>query len=465
MKFSKDDQIKFYKEKVVHQSAGGFVFFESPADHALYVALLKKKDGKYYIPKGHILKGEEPEEAAIREVVEELGLDNKPNIIFSISIDSYNFTLENDKRKHFKNVHLYVFNLSQKENIKPLEKEGFISAEWLEFYDALDKIAFDKDNLLRARQIFYYNKPIDSINGLQDIKSISIAIPTYNGAKTIYQTLDSIVKSLEALPNSIAKEIIICLDHCKDDTESIIQKFISNSEFNNIKVIINDGMRGKSTSLNKMFSLVSSNLFCFIDDDVVLEKDCLLNLIKELVKDKKVRCVFAEWERNKLISKNPWKRFWHLILGIKFDIQPYDKPSEIMRGPCLMLRRSDFVRFPDGIYNEDQFLQYIYWPGTREAENAVVYFNSVSSMTDYYKRFIRIGAGFKQLEKEFSKERIEGCNKDLFRKIDYKRIFRLPLRQKLPFLFYRFVRFFISFFIKIRLSINENYEWFRIKQN
>jgi len=272
---------------------------------------------------------------------------------------------------------------------------------------------------------------------------------------------------LDVLSKFIFKEIIICLDHCKDNTETVVRKFILDNKHKNIEInlIINEGIKGKSTVLNKIFLLAKSDLLCFIDDDVILENYCLLNLIKGLIKDKKTRCVFARWKRKQFISKNPWKKFWHLILGIKFDIQPYDNPSEIMRGPCLMLRRNDFVYFPDGIYNEDQFLQYIYWPGTKEIESAVVHFNSVSSIVDYYKRFIRIVAGFKQLEREFSVERIKKCNKDLFRKIDYEKILRLPFRQKLSFFLYRFVRFFISFFVKIRLSINKDYEWFRIKQN
>ena len=158
MEFFKSDQIVFLRDKVVHQSAGGFVFYEEPASHILYVALLQKSDGKFYIPKGHIQKNEKSELAALREIKEELMLDKNPKIITKIGKDSYVFTLPNDKRPHYKNVHLYVFNLPQKENIKPLEKEDFISAQWLEFDEALEKIAFDKKNLQKAKQCFYSHK-------------------------------------------------------------------------------------------------------------------------------------------------------------------------------------------------------------------------------------------------------------------------------------------------------------------
>ena len=153
MEFSKSDQIEFFEDKVIHQSAGGFVFYEAPESHILYVALLQKPDGKFYIPKGHISKNEEPDKAALREIKEELMLEKSPKIVTKIDIDSYTFTLPDDERTHYKNVRLYIFELSQKEEIKPLEKESFISAEWLKFNEAARKLAFDRENLLRARPL------------------------------------------------------------------------------------------------------------------------------------------------------------------------------------------------------------------------------------------------------------------------------------------------------------------------
>lgn len=464
MEFSKSDKIEFFNDKIIHQSAGGFVFYEAPKDHILYVALLQKPDGKFFIPKGHIQKNEKPEQAAIREIKEELLLKKNLEIIAKIGVNNYSFTLDESGVIHYKNVHLYVFSLPKKEIIKPLESEDFIKAEWLKFNEALEKISFDKDNLLKARQYFYFHKPIETT---RNTRAIAVGVPTHNGTKTIYKTLASIVVSLEYLPLCIKKEIIICTDHCNDNTRQVVEKFISENKQNSIsfKLFNNIDLKGKSTVLNKIFKATNADLLCFADDDVVLAKDCIMNLINQLFNQKESRCVFAKWERRPLSNKNYWKNFWHWILGIKFDIQPYDQPSEIMRGACIMFRRENFVYLPENLLTEDQFLQYIYWPKTKEAQNAIVYFNSVSSVIDYYKRFVRIMAGSKQLKKEFTDERIKECDKDLYRKIDYKRILSLPLKQKLPFLFYRFIRFFINIIVKIQLSTTKNYEWFRIKQN
>jgi len=130
----------------------------------------------------------------------------------------------------------------------------------------------------------------------------------------------------------------------------------------------------------------------------------------------------------------------------------------------MMLRRENFVYLPQ-VLNEDQFLQYIYWPKTKEMKNSIVYFNSVSSISDYYRRFIRIMVGSKQMSKHFAKDRIDECSRALFRKLDYQMILSLPWRLKCPFLFYRFIRFFINAYVKLKLHFIDDYEWFRFKQN
>ncbi len=465
MEVAAKDQIKHYSDHVMHRSAGGFVFFEDIRTHELFVALLNKNDGRYVIPKGHVRFGETDEKAARREIREELSLKGDFETVACIGVDHYEFRLqENPDVRHRKNVYLYVFQTPGKNHLRPLTSEGFNVAGWLPFDVALAKISFDRENLLKARRLFYQNKEVALYRNITDIASITIAVPTYNGVKTIERTLYSVKKQLEELPDEIAKEIFVCADHCTDGTEEVVDSFVAknkNAQID-IKLIANQGPQGKTSALNAIFEQSKGRIFCVIDDDVVLKKMCLWQLIKRLVEDSRLRCVFSVWQRQPLESRSFRKVFWHRVLGVKFDIQPYDKPSEIMRGACMMLRRESFVRLPPVlVFNEDQFLQYIYWPRTEEAKESIIYFNSVSSISDYYRRFIRIMVGYKNVAQYVDQERIKLCESELFRKVDYRKIMKLPRGQKSPFLFYRFIRFFISFYVKTRIRFVKDYVWFR----
>lgn len=58
----------------VEVSAGGIVYTKSP--RGIFFAMLKDSYGKWTFPKGHVKRGEKYEEAAAREVEEELGVGN-----------------------------------------------------------------------------------------------------------------------------------------------------------------------------------------------------------------------------------------------------------------------------------------------------------------------------------------------------------------------------------------------------
>lgn len=463
MKYNENDQIEYLPNSIRHESAGGFVFFEDDKTHELFVALLRKSDGHYLIPKGHIRKGEEAKDAAVREVMEELKLKEMPEIVSFLRIDSYTFTLDDSNTTHYKNVHLYVFRLNEKAEISPQIEEGFDVAEWIPFEKAVEKISFDRENLLRAQQCFCYNKPVKVYKNLTDVKSLTIAIPTHNGESTISKTLKSLTESMQEIADSVKKEVIICTDHCTDNTVSIAKNFIKSNKLKDIKIhlIKNDGAKGKSNALNKIFSASSGELFCVVDDDVIFKEKSLISLIRALFAQEGLRCVFSAWKRLPLQSKKPWKLFWHWILGIKFEV---NETSVIMRGATIMLRKDNFVYLP-AVLNEDQFLQYIYWPQTKEIKDSIIYFNSVTSISDYYRRFIRIMIGSKQLSKYLAKDRIGECSQALFQKSDYHRILLLPWKLKGPFLVYRFIRFFINLYVNLKIKLIDDYEWFRFKQN
>lgn len=466
MEFRQDDQIQFEEKKVYHRSAGGFLFYEEPRSHRLYIALIKpENEEKLFIPKGHLKLQETPREAAEREISEELSLKNKPHLITELGTDSYSFTLDDSGVVHFKEVYLFVFESATKEQLKAPEEEKISESLWVDFYDALKEMAYDRNNLLKARQLFYSHKPVKELDKAENKRSISICIPTYNGQKTIRDTLESAALSLDQLGGQIQKEIIVCFDHCSDNTQKVADSFKKESEDKTdiiIKLIDNTGQKGKSSAMNAAFERTNSEILCFIDDDVRLDRSCLGLLLKELVKNKNVSIVYPNLVRNKRKVNNIWQSFWQYVLEVKFDIQPYDKSSQLMGGACIMMKRENFVHMSAELINDDQFLQYMYWPATVQVQDAVANITNINSLCGYYKRYSRITNGMRQLLNEFTKGRLDQCNQELFRSIDYKRISKLPLKQKSAFYFYRFVRFLIKCVYKINsVFVGKKYGWSR----
>lgn len=334
------------------------------------------------------------------------------------------------------------------------------------FEEAVRQSLFDKNELLIARQKFYFNKPVTVYNSMTDIKSITVAVPTYNGEPTIFEALNSIVQNLKEISDTISKEIIICTDHCTDSTLTVVNNFIQqiNNKEIKINVIENNNTKGKTNSLNSIFLLSVGQLICVVDDDVILEKSCLLNLMKAIVEEKEIRCVFSARKRLPLKHKNPWRLFCYWILGSKFDVTPYDKPSGIVRGQCMMLRRENFIHFPKLLLHEDQFLHYIFWPLTKEITNSLVYFRYVSSISDYYRRSMRLKLAGKQMHKYVAQIRINEYKNTVVRKINYQKVFKMSWKLILPFFLFKVISFFIDVCVKLRLNYYIDYKWSRVKQ-
>jgi 8-oxo-dGTP pyrophosphatase MutT (NUDIX family)/glycosyltransferase involved in cell wall biosynthesis len=458
--------IKVVGSKVYHESSGGFLFYEDPDTHQLYVALLQTSDSAVMIPKGHIEKGETPEQAAIRELCEELEITDDIHVMAKIGVDKYDFKLDNDKRDHQKKVHLFVLEAKDKLKLSPLRKEGFVAAEWYEFDDAKDKITFDKQNLFRARQLYYFNKKFTIYSKISDIKRIGIGLPTHNGELTLTKCLTSIKDAIKELPRHIQIEIVVCTDHCTDNTSRVVSDNLKDFDAST-QIINNSGKKGKASALNLLFSTFSkdNDLIFFIDDDVELNKKCLIKML-ESTADKDVnRFYFAEWERKVYKKRNFYRNFWYKVFGIKFDIQIYQKKSQLMRGACMLFRCEDYIKIPDELINDDQFFQYTYWPHTKEVEGAVTYFDSVDNFKDYRNRFLRIGLGLNQMEEQFSRDRVEECKKALFLNIDRTKINKLDTKTKFYFKTYRFIRFFVSKWVDYKLKKGEHNGWYRTRKS
>ena len=89
-------------------------------------------------PKGHLEEGESEEQAAMREVVEETGLQN-PRIVRKLGIVS-RLSKEDSGETVFKDIHLFLMQIDSFVHGKAEERYG-----WFSYEEALQKLSFQEE--------------------------------------------------------------------------------------------------------------------------------------------------------------------------------------------------------------------------------------------------------------------------------------------------------------------------------
>ncbi len=130
--------------KVEETSAGGVVLDLTSRPAA--VALIARHDRRsrllWSLPKGHVEAGETPEEAALREVLEETGLVGR--IVAPLGVIDFWFVVE-DRRIH-KTVHHFVIEaIGGDLSDEDVEVEA---VEWIPFDQVLRRLAYGDERRL-----------------------------------------------------------------------------------------------------------------------------------------------------------------------------------------------------------------------------------------------------------------------------------------------------------------------------
>ena len=107
---------------------------------------------------------------------------------------------------------------------------------------------------------------------MNDIQ-VSIILPTYNRAFCIARTIEAILSQ-----TFTDWELIVCDDSSSDETKNIVDSYL----WRDIRVRYHRNSRrlGLPNNRNQGINLSIGKLIYFIEDDVVLEPDCLEKLVK-----------------------------------------------------------------------------------------------------------------------------------------------------------------------------------------
>ena len=155
-----EQQLSFLKEYFdfslicLYERSCGAVVFHEIGGVVRYLLIKNKRSAHWSFPKGHVEKGESDEQAAIREVKEETGIDI--TIVEGFKAKS-EYSIQ---RKIEKIVYIYAATCKQTKTI--IQEEEIEDYLWLDFNKAMKNLKFenDKNILYRVNEFLKKNEYI-----------------------------------------------------------------------------------------------------------------------------------------------------------------------------------------------------------------------------------------------------------------------------------------------------------------
>ena len=115
------------------------------------------------------------------------------------------------------------------------------------------------------------------------MEKVSIIIPTFNRKNMLIRCINSVLSS-----NYNNFELIIADDNSTDGTDIKIKKYLKNKK---IKYIKNNKEMLLSYTINRAIKITDGKFIFILDDDNIIDKNCILNLVNSFNLDNNIAIV------------------------------------------------------------------------------------------------------------------------------------------------------------------------------
>lgn len=135
-------------------SAGGVIYKKE--NNQIKILVIKDNWGEWTFPKGFVEKNEKYENASIREISEELGIDAK-ELKFVKKIGEIEFDYFWNKKPVHKKVIYFLYEWIKDQEFHLLKEEGIQEAKWINLEKLKEKIGYKKDTMslvIKVEQFF-----------------------------------------------------------------------------------------------------------------------------------------------------------------------------------------------------------------------------------------------------------------------------------------------------------------------
>lgn len=220
--------------------------------------------------------------------------------------------------------------------------------------------------------------------------TVTIMVVAHNEESVIYEKLINL-ESIEYPKDKL--KILIASDNSTDNTNEIVEKYISENPKENIEIYKAKRRMGKTNAQNEAQKLVSTEFLVMTDANSMLAKDSIKNLMSSFVN------VDITYVTGKLVYTNDNETetssnesfYWNLDLRIR-EIESNFKTITAGNGALYAVRNKDYIDF-DPIKSHDSSMPIYYaLKGKRAIANhdAIAFEKAGENTIDEFNRKVRM---------------------------------------------------------------------------